>query len=195
MYEEIIKSFIALFVIINPIGNLTIFVGLSKGLDAKKRTKIVNQAMSISTILLLLFLFMGPAIFKLFDIGIDSFMIAGGIILLIIAIIYVLDIHTRDHDKVEDDIAAVPMATPFLIGPGTIATVILLVSNYGILNPLIGAIAALLAVWIILRFSNKVYKFLGIHWATILSRVMGLFVGAIAIEFIKNGVMAIINTI
>ena len=195
MYDEILKSFIALFVIINPIGNLTIFIGLAKGLDAKKRTHIVNRTMAIASVLLIFFLFLGAAIFKLFNIGMDSFMIGGGIMLLIIAIIYVLDINTKTDPNIEDDIAAVPMATPFLIGPGTITSAVLLVSQYGILAPVLGAVGALLSVWIILRFSNQVYRFLGVHWASILSRVMGLFVAAIAIEFIKQGVLNIIRGI
>jgi len=86
MYDEVVKAFITLFVIINPIGNLTIFIGLSRGLSAKKRVKIVNQALSIATILLILFLFLGLQIFAFFGINVESFEIAGGIILLLIAI-------------------------------------------------------------------------------------------------------------
>lgn len=193
--SPILKSFIALFVIINPIGNLTIFIGLAKGLDAKKRTDIVNRSMWIASVLLVFFILVGSSVFRLFNIGMDSFMIGGGILLLLIAIIYVLDIHTNKDPNIENDIAAVPMATPFLIGPGTITSAVLLVSQYGILLPLIGAAGALVAVWLILRFSNQLYKFMGPHWASILSRVMGLFVAAIAIEFIKGGVLSILRTI
>jgi multiple antibiotic resistance protein len=195
MINEIIKVIISLFVIINPIGNLTIFVGMASGLSAKKRIYIVNRAMFIASILLFLFLFLGNAIFNLFNIGIDTFMIGGGIMLLLIAIIYVLDIHTRSHEDIEDDLAAVPMATPFLVGPGTIATIILLTTNYGWLITLIGSLIALISVWAILRFSNQVYRFLGVHWANVLSRVMGLFVAAIAIEFIKRGILDIIASV
>ena len=133
MFNEILKSFITLFVIINPIGNLTLFVGIARGISAKKRIDIVNRAMVISTILLFVFLFLGQIIFNFFNISLEGFMIGGGIILLLIAIIYVLDINTRSHPNIEDDLAAVPMATPFLIGPGTITSVILLVSEYGII--------------------------------------------------------------
>jgi multiple antibiotic resistance protein len=198
MFESItpiMKSFISLFVIINPLGNLTIFIGLAKGLDAKKRTCIVNRAMWIASLLLILFLFFGNSIFKLFNIGINSFMIGGGVVLLIIAIIYVLDIHTKRDPHIEDDIAAVPMATPFLIGPGAITTAVLLVTEYGILPTILGAAGALVAVWVILRFSNQVNDFLGVHWAGILSRVMGLFLAAIAVEFMKNGIINIIRSI
>jgi multiple antibiotic resistance protein len=195
LLNAVTKSFIALFVIINPIGNLTMFIGLAKGLNAKKRTHIVNRAMWIASLLLVFFIFTGSAVFKLFNIGMNSFMIGGGILLLIIAVIYVLDIHTKTDPKIEDDIAAVPMATPFLIGPGTITSAVLLVSQFGILGTVIGAAGALVAVWIILRFSNQLYNFLGPHWASILSRLMGIFLAAIAIEFVKNGIINIIRSI
>jgi len=189
--DEILKSFLVLFVIINPIGNLTIFIGLSHGMSIRKRIRVVNQALIIATILLFIFLFFGVRIFNFFSIGLDSFQIAGGIILLIMAVIYVLDIHTRNKHKGEQDLAAVPMSTPLLIGPGTITSTIILVSQYGLWITFIAAILALLCVWIIFSFSTKLYKFLGPHWSIVISRIMGLILAAIAVEFIKNGIMGL----
>ena len=132
MEQEILKSFITLFVIINPIGNLTVFIGLSKGLNIKKRLKIVNQILFVAAILLFIFLFFGPYIFRFFAMGLDTFQIGGGIILLIIAIMYLLDIHTGIHKQ--RDISAVPMGTPLLIGPGAITSILILVNEYGIFD-------------------------------------------------------------
>jgi multiple antibiotic resistance protein len=193
VYTEILRSFIILFVVINPIGNLTIFIGLAKGISSEKRLYIVNHTMFIASILLFVFLFFGLQIFELFKISLSSFMIAGGIILLLIAIIYVLDIHTRKHPGVENNLAAVPMATPLLIGPGVITSTIILVNENGVFITLVAAILALLSVWFLLRFSNRLYKFLGAQWSGVLSRVMGLILAAIAIEFIKDGMLSIIT--
>ena len=193
MFEDIVKSFITLFVIINPIGNLTIFIGLSQGLSAKKRIKIVNQALSIATVLLFIFLFFGLQIFNFFGINVESFEIAGGIILLLIAIVYVLDIHTRKNKSTDEDIAAVPMSTPLLIGPGTITSVIILVNQFGVIVTLLAAMPALLCTWIIMRFSNKIYKTIGAHWSLVISRIMGLILAAIAIEFIREGIVNIVK--
>jgi len=193
MYQEILKSFITLFVIINPIGNLTVFIGLSKGMDTKKRTIIVNEILFVASILLFAFLFFGRYIFKIFSIGLDTFQIGGGIILLIIAIMYLLDIHTGIHKQ--KDISAVPMGTPLLIGPGTITSTLILVNQFGVLITFIAAVFALLAIWIILRFSGQIYKIIGAHWAMVASRIMGLVLAAISVEFIKSGVISVIRSI
>jgi len=193
MYHEILKSVITLFVIINPIGNLTVFIGLSKGMDTKRRIKIVNEILFVASILLFAFLFFGMYIFDFFGIGLDTFQIGGGIILLIIAITYLLDIQTGIHKH--KDISAVPMGTPLLIGPGTITSTLILVSEYGILITFIAAVLALLAVWFILRFSGRIYKLIGAHWAMVASRIMGLVLAAISVEFIKSGVLSVIRSI
>lgn len=193
MQQEILKSFITLFVIINPIGNLTVFIGLSKGMDAKKRRKIVNEILFVAAILLFAFLFFGTYIFKFFNIGLDTFQIGGGIILLIIAITYLLDIHTGIHGH--KDISAVPMGTPLLIGPGTITSTLILVNEFGILITFIAAVLALLAVWLVLRFSGKIYKLIGPHWAMVTSRIMGLVLAAIAVEFIKSGIISVVRSV
>jgi len=193
MQQEILKAFITLFVIINPIGNLTIFIGLSKRMDAKKRKKIVNQILFVAAILLFAFLFLGMHIFNFFNIGLDTFQIGGGIILLIIAISYLLDIHTGIHKHT--DISAVPMGTPLLIGPGTITSTLILVNEFGVLITFIAAIFALLAVWLILRFSGQIYKLIGPHWAMVASRIMGLVLAAIAVEFIKTGIISVVRSV
>lgn len=193
MYHEIIKAFVTLFVIINPIGNLIVFIGLSKRVDAKKRLDVVNQILFVASILLFAFLFFGTYIFKFFNIGLDTFEIAGGIILLIIAIMYLLDIHIGIHRN--RDISAVPMGTPLLIGPGTITSTLILVNGYGILITFIGAVFALLSVWLVLIFSGRIYNLIGTHWSMILSRIMGLILAAIAVEFIKTGIVGVVRSI
>jgi len=193
MYQEALKAFITLFVIINPIGNLTVFIGLSKGMDTRKRENIVNQILMVAVILLFAFLFFGTYIFKFFGIGLDTFQIGGGIILLIIAITYLLDIHTGIHRH--KDISAVPMGTPLLIGPGAITSTLILVNQFGVLVTFIAAVFALTAVWLILRFSGGIYRLIGAHWAMVASRIMGLVLAAISVEFIKAGIITMIRTI
>jgi len=193
MRQEILKAFITLFVIINPIGNLTVFIGLSKGMDAHRRKKIVNEILFVAAILLFAFLFFGTYIFSFFNIGLDTFQIGGGIILLIIAISYLLDIHTGIHGH--KDISAVPMGTPLLIGPGTITSTLILVNEFGILITFIAAVMALLGVWLILRFSGQIYRLIGPHWSMVASRIMGLVLAAISVEFIKSGIISVVRSI
>jgi len=187
MIDELLKSFITLFVIMDPFGNLPILISLMKGMKEKERTKNIYRAVLVASILLFIFLFFGVYIFKFFNISINSFIIAGGIILLIVGIQYVLGLRFLKEKSI--DIASVPLGTPLLTGPGVITSTIILVNEYGMLITAIAAIATLAATLIILRFSSHIYRLIGEHWSNVLSRIMGLILAAIAVEFIRKGIL------
>ena len=193
MIYEILKAFITLFVIMDPFASMPIFLGLTKGLPKRKVAENAANAITVAAILLFLFLFFGLSILGFFRININSFTIAGGIILLIIGIQYVLGMQSKKGDVEEYDVASVPIGTPLITGPGVITITIILVSEYGYMVAAIAAIASLLLTWLFLFFSARIYKFIGEHWARVMSRVMGLLLAAIAVEFIKQGVMGIIG--
>ena len=189
--DGLLKAFITLFVVMDPIGNLSIFTSLTKGMPLVEIKKNVNRSMLVAGILLFIFLFLGVQIFDFFSIGINSFMIAGGVILLIFSIFLVFGISgkfikSHDHDL------AVPIGTPLLTGPGTITTIVILAANNGAYIAVAAALLALAATWIVLMNSNRLYKVLGDHWTNIISRVMGIILAAIAVEFIKKGILDIL---
>jgi len=88
---------------------------------------------------------------------------------------------------------SVPIGTPLLTGPGVITSTIILVKDNGVFITVIAALLTLTATWLVLMFATKLYKILGEHWITIISRVMGIIVAAIAVEFISQGVLSIIS--
>ena len=192
MLPEILKAFITLFVIMDPFASMPIFLSLTKGLPRKNVAENATNAITVASILLFIFLFFGISILSFFGINMNSFVIAGGIILLLIGVQYVLGINFK-KDVEDYDVASVPIGTPLITGPGVITITILLVSQYGYMVTMIAAIASLLLTWMFLFFSSKLYKFIGEHWAKVMSRIMGLLLAAIAIEFIKKGVVGIIN--
>jgi len=191
MLDELLKSFITLFVIMDPFGNLPIFISLMRGMKESERIKNIYRAVLVASILLFVFLFFGVYIFKFFNISINSFIIAGGIVLLIVGIQYVLGLRFLKEKSM--DIASVPLGTPLLTGPGVITSTIILVNEYGMLITAIAAIATLAATLIILRFSNHIYRLIGEHWSNVLSRVMGLILAAIAVEFIRKGILGVLG--
>ena len=91
------------------------------------------------------------------------------------------------------DIGSVPIGTPLLTGPGVITSTIILVQNYGIWIPFIAAILTLCITWLIFRYSTAIYKFIGEQGSEILSRVMGIILAAIAVEFIRKGILGFIG--
>lgn len=193
MISEILKAFITLFVIMDPFASMPIFLSLTKGLPKRKVAENATNAITVASILLFLFLFFGLSILGFFRININSFTIAGGIILLIIGIQYVLGMQFKKENVEDFDVASVPIGTPLITGPGVITITIILVSEYGYLVTMIAAIVSLLLTWLFLFFSARIYKFIGEHWAKVMSRVMGLLLAAIAVEFIKQGIMGIIG--
>ena len=189
--EGVLEAFITLFVIMDPIGNLPLIINLTKGMPLKEVKKNIDRAIFVAAVLLFVFLFLGLRIFDFFGINLDSFQIAGGIILLIIGIMYVFGSSLK-YVKHHGDDLSVPIGTPLLTGPGVITTTVILVKENGTLVTAIAAFLTLLATWLILINSSKLYKILGEHWTNVISRIMGIVLAAIAVRFITNGILNIV---
>ena len=187
----IVEAFIALFVIMDPIGNLPLFISLTKGMPIKEIKKNVDRAILVAGVLLFTFLFFGLQIFDLFGINLNSFQIAGGIILLIIGILYVFGTSLK-YVKSHGNDLSVPIGTPLLTGPGAIMTIIILAKESGYIVTTIAAFLTLFVTWIILMNASKLYRILGEHWTNVTSRVMGIVLAAIAVEFIVQGIINVI---
>lgn len=192
MIEVFLKAFFSIFVIMNVLGNVPLFLSLSSKLKKKQKNRSINKAILIAGIILLIFLFLGDHILNFFGISIHSFKVAGGIILLIVAIEMVLGLQFKEKRYDKYEFATFPLATPLITGPGVIATIILLVQSAGLLITLAASILNLFLTWVFLRFSVYIYKFLGRQGSDVLSRVMGLILAAISIEFIKSGWIGIV---
>ncbi|MBW2980058.1 MarC family protein [Candidatus Woesearchaeota archaeon] len=193
MLTEVLKAFITLFVIMDPFAAVPMFLGLTKGLPRREVKENVINAISVAAAVLFLFLFFGLSILNLFNIGVNSFIIAGGIVLLILGIQAVLGIKFRKERVADYDVASVPLGTPLITGPGVITAVMIIVNEFGYAVAMVAAVASLLLMWSFLFFSSKIHKAIGEHWSRVLSRVMGLLVSAIAVEFIRRGMNGILG--
>ena len=191
MYQELLKAFITLFVIMEPFGSVPIFIAMTSKMSLKQKVKNVNNALIVAAALLFLFLLFGVQVFNFFRISISSFEIAGGIVLLLIGIIYVLGLKIKtEKERIgKDSVAAIPIGTPLLTGPGVITSTVILVDSYGMLITAIAAAITLALSWLVLRYSGFIYRMLGEHGSQILSRIMGLILAAIAVEFIRIGIV------
>jgi multiple antibiotic resistance protein len=187
MIDEFFKAFLAIFVIMDVLGNIPIFWTLSRKLKKSEREMSINKALTIASLLLLVFLFLGEIILDFFGISISSFKVAGGIIILIVGLEMVLGFRFRERRYEKYEFAIVPLATPLITGPGVITTIILLVHTVGLYVTFVASIANLLITWIALRYSERIHKFLGAQGADVLARVMGLILAALAVEYIKSG--------
>lgn len=190
------KAAIALFIIVDPFGNIPIFVGLTEQMTNDYRKKVYNTAVIVGLVLLLVFAFTGTEILGLFGITLESFEIAGGLLLLIISI-RILISGTKEKVESPESVGAVPIAIPLLVGPGAITTTIITLQSYQGVQPdgpfiavgiAVSAVVIVLALtWVILRFTNGLYKFLGKTGALVIARVMALLIAAIAVQYILTG--------
>ncbi|MBS7640315.1 MAG: MarC family protein [Candidatus Bathyarchaeia archaeon] len=181
------KSVISLFIIVDPLGNVPIFISLTHGMGVSERRKVFRTAAVTGFILLLAFAIAGNTILDIFGVGLPSFMIAGGILLLILAIKILVIGWEREEKMSPESIGAVPMAVPLLVGPGAITTTILSLQEYGVLVTVSSVVIVFTLTWLILRHIELLYKILGKNGSAIIARVMALLIAAIAIQYITNG--------
>jgi multiple antibiotic resistance protein len=181
------KAVITLFIIVDPLGNIPIFISLTRGLAKDERQKAFRTAISTGFVLLISFALVGQQILLLFGISIYSFMIAGGILLLMISIRILLRGEWEEKPTSPESIGVVPIGFPLLVGPGAITTTIINLQAYGILITVIAVLTVFTLTQIILGFINPIYNFLGTSGSTVISRLMALLIAAIAVQFIVDG--------
>jgi len=186
---NLVKAVITLFIIVDPFGNIPIFIGLTKGMAEETRQMAFRTAIITGFILLLFFALVGQQIFIIFGISIYSFMIAGGILLLIISIKILVRGEWEEESIQPENIGIVPIAFPLLVGPGAITTTILNLQTSGVVTTTISVLVVFLAVHFILRLIDPIYHFLGSSGTLVLSKLMALLIAAIAIQYILDGVL------
>ncbi len=190
-------SFIALFIIIDPIANIPSFIAVLDPLTEEEQRKIIRKSILIATLILIIFTVIGRPLFEALNIKMYSFKIACGILVLIISIEMLfgktsMTKGTSEEYEEKDAIAVTPLAIPFLTGPGAITTAIVLFDLASTLFDKIVVIAEIIVVfllsYLILSRSKFFYKFLGKSGTKAVVRIMGLILAAIAVQFILTGV-------
>jgi multiple antibiotic resistance protein len=183
-----VEAFVLLFAVIDAIGTVPIFMALTADYpDDRKR--IIRQAIVISTAILVVFSLFGWLIFDIFGITIDDFRIAGGIILFVVAVDHLRGGDVRSRGLQPSAVAAFPLATPLLAGPGAISTVIIISGPpYSPLLALIVVACNAVLAFLILSSSDWVRKFLGSNGTDALSRITALLIAALAVSFVIGGI-------
>ena len=192
---DLAKAAIVLFIIVDPFGNIPIFIGLTEKMTETQKRKVFNTACLVGFILLLVFAFTGLEIFNIFGVSIYSFEIAGGVLLLIIAIRILISGSIQESFESPESIGAVPIAIPLLVGPGAITTTIFNLQTYEVYVTVLAVMFVIGITWFILRYLNTIYKFLGKTGSIVIARVMSLLIAAIAVQYILVGVTRFLPTI
>jgi multiple antibiotic resistance protein len=184
---DLVKGMIALFIVVDPLGNIPIFIGLTRNMDDAQRTSTFRSAVLTGLLLLFAFALAGQQILNLFGISINSFMVAGGLLLFIIAVRLLIGGGWQEPSSSPEGLGAVPIGFPLLVGPGAITTTILILQSSGILVTVFSVLLTFVIVWVVLRFINPIYRVLGKNGALVVTRLMAMFIAAIAVQYIVDG--------
>ena len=203
MLDLFISAFVTLFVVIDPPGCAPIYASLTSGANAAQRRSMAIRAVLIAGAILVFFALLGEALLAFLHIDLDSFRIAGGIMLFIIAVDMVFEKRTeRREQRAEkimatpevEDVSVFPMAMPMIAGPGSIASVMLLVSQNEGLERAGVIFAALLAVLLLtmaaLLAAGPLMRVMGQKAEAVITRLLGVLLAALAAQFVIDGLKA-----
>ena len=193
-FRELALTFVPLFVAMDPVGNLPIFLALTQEGTATHRKKTANLATLTAFGVGLLFIAVGKAIFSLLGIEVTDFLMAGGIILLILAIRYLITGKSVEIGDVSasETIGVVPLGTPLVVGPAVLAALLLLMGQHHIAIVLSSFILNLVIQWALFRQATRIVTFLGNTGVSAISKVIMLLLAAIAVKMIREGILAIL---
>jgi len=193
--RELALTFVPLFFAMDAVGTLPIFLALTQEIEPKHRRRAVHLATLTALGVGLGFVAIGKAIFSLLGIEVADFLMAGGIILLILAIRYLIIgkmVETQDVSASET-VGVVPLGTPLVVGPAVLTTLLLLIGKYRIPIVLSSFILNLVVQWVLFRQADRIVNFLGRTGANAISKIVMLLLAAIAVKMIREGVLTILG--
>ncbi|MEM1848611.1 MAG: MarC family protein, partial [Thermofilaceae archaeon] len=184
--KQLWDSFAMLFIVLDSVGNVPIFYALTSTLSEAERNRIFTKSIVIASIMLLTFALTGGAILDYYGVSMADFRIAGGLVLLLIALFGIFG-RIEAETLRSEQVAVVPMATPLLAGPGSLYTVIYLSRVYGTAPTLASIVLNTLAAYAILRASGLILEKAGKNTVLALSRIFSLLLAVLAVSIIRSG--------
>ena len=204
MIELLFDTFIILFVVVDPIGLAPMFAALTRDDTPRQRRRLALRGVLIAGCILVTFVIVGDALLRALGIGVPAFQIAGGVLLFLLAVDMLFARHsglrsTTEREQREaqhrKDISVFPLAIPLIAGPGALTTVLLMVGEQGDNPAVIGA--TLVVVMLVLAIalgslllSGRLLRLIGETGANVVSRVLGVVLAALAVQYVLNGLQA-----
>jgi multiple antibiotic resistance protein len=192
MWTQFLAAFIPLLVAIDPLGMVPVFLGVTSGMDARRRRMVTLEAVVAALAICVGFMFLGNVLFRFLGIDQHDFKIAGGILLLVLA---VMDLVTVGKPAVDESHSSgiVPLATPLIAGPATLTTVLVLVTNQGYAMTGLSIVVNLAVLLTAMLAAAQFVRLVGEDAMRALSKLVMILLAAIAVNFIRSGVMAVVR--
>jgi multiple antibiotic resistance protein len=185
--------FVPLFVAVDAVGVLPLFMSFTEGFKRQKVNKIILQSVLTAAMVAILFLAIGRAVFKLLGISIADFMIAGGVLLFAFSLRDLLSMDKRRRIGDIESLGSVPIGVPLIVGPAVLTTVLLLMNNYGIGVTILATVLNILIAGFIFLSSESIYRVLGKAGAKTVSKIASLLLAAIAVMMIRKGILVFLQ--
>jgi multiple antibiotic resistance protein len=205
MTEHLIKTFIIFFVVIEPVSLVPMFGALTRGGEPGYRTRMAWKSVAISAGIFIVFALAGDWLLRLLGISVSAFKIAGGALLFLLAVDMVLaresglrstTVREQEEARYREDISVFPLAFPLITGPGTLATLLLLTAetaNYVEFALVLGmGLLALAVTLAFLLLTQPLMRVMGVTGGTVVSRLLGVVLAALAVQYIVDGVTEVL---
>lgn len=208
--EIVVPTFATLFVIIDPPGLLPMFLGLTAGASEHERRVVAVRACAVGAGVLVMFALFGDHVLGYLGIGMPAFRIAGGLMLFLIAVEMLFEkrnerrsktveetqTHIADRAHPADEVAVFPLGVPLIAGPGAIATIILLMASHGgstfeqavVVGVMLAAVGVTLVLFLL---AHRVERLVGATFISVVTRIFGIILGALAVQFVLSGLVAL----
>ncbi|MGD0335736.1 MAG: MarC family protein [Candidatus Omnitrophota bacterium] len=191
VFEPYILAFIPIFVAVDAIGNIPLFISLVTGSGKKQRDAVILESVTVATVIAILFLLIGKWVLGFLGITISDFQIAGGILLFVIAVRLLLPgavkhILSDGHDK---DIGVFPLGTPLITGPAVLTTTLMMLDTFGISATFVSLAVNMFIVWLTLINADAIIKIMGQGGIRAVSKLMYILLAAIGVMMVRKGIV------
>jgi multiple antibiotic resistance protein len=191
--REFWLCFLPLFVAVDPIGLLPVYLSLTEGLPEPDQRRILQQSILTAAAVAVAFLLLGQWVFDVLGITVADFMIAGGVLLFIIAMSDLLAVGKQPRRVDPQTIGAVPIGVPLTVGPASLTTMVLLANQYGMLPAVLAMLANLLIAGVVFSFSPWILHLLGRTGVRTVSKVVSVILAAFAVMMVRQGILDVIR--
>ena len=192
--EPFLLTFIPIFVAVDAIGNIPLFISLVEGMNKKQRAKTIVDSVTTATVVAILFMFVGKWVLRYIGITIPDFQIAGGILLFVISVRLLLPgtqkyILTNGHDR---DVGVFPLGTPLITGPAVLTTTLMMLDSFGIAPTFFSLVINMVIAWVTLVKADSILRLMGSSGTRAFSKIMYILLAAIGVMMIRRGIIGVI---
>lgn len=208
MMEQLVKTFVVFFLVIEPVSLVPMFAALTRGGEPGYRRRMAYKSIAISALIFVLFAAAGDYVLKALGVTVNAFKIAGGVLLFLLAVDMVFarqsglrstTVREQDEARYREDISVFPLAFPLIAGPGSLATLLLFVVDtrgqpLAMLSVLAVILGVLAITLVFLLATTRIMRVMGVTGANVISRLLGVVLAALAVQYVLDGVANAFHT-